>query len=77
MDWDAVLLFILAFSGAVSLLLAQIDDVLDRLPRIIRAWRRVRQELDGGSAEPPDAADGRARLAPSQPSEEADGTTTP
>ncbi|CAL9319124.1 hypothetical protein [Streptomyces sp. SudanB52_2052] len=48
MSWDDLLLLILAFFGAVSLLLAQISDVLSRLPQIIRAWRQVRQEWSGG-----------------------------
>ncbi|MFJ4324966.1 hypothetical protein ACIP3A_17925 [Streptomyces tricolor] len=71
MRWDDITLAILAAFGCVTLLLAQIDEVLGRLPRIIRAWRRVRRELDGGTAEPPDTPDGdRARLG-----EETDGTT--
>lgn len=48
MKWDDVTLVILAASGCVTLLLTQITDVLSRLPQIIRAWRRVRQELNGG-----------------------------
>ncbi|GAA3109098.1 hypothetical protein [Streptomyces echinatus] len=44
MDWDGILVFILASFGAVSLLLAQVSDVLARLPQIIAAWRRVRRE---------------------------------
>ncbi|MEU8471148.1 hypothetical protein AB0F30_25155 [Streptomyces sp. NPDC029006] len=48
MTWDGILLFILASFGAVSLLLAQVSDVLSRLPQVIRAWRRVRQEWNGG-----------------------------
>ncbi|MFH8495014.1 hypothetical protein [Streptomyces coeruleorubidus] len=47
MFWDDLLLLILAFFGAVSLLLAQVSDVLSRLPQIIRAWREVRRELGG------------------------------
>jgi hypothetical protein len=38
-----------ALFGAVSLLLAQVvNDVLSRLPQIIRAWRQVRHEWSGG-----------------------------
>ncbi|MEV0242896.1 hypothetical protein AB0I06_23610 [Streptomyces sp. NPDC050674] len=48
MSWDDIVLLILAFFGAVSLLLAQVNDVLARLPHVIRAWRDVRRELDGG-----------------------------
>ncbi len=47
MKWDDITLAILAASGCVTLLLAQVSDVLSRLPRIIRAWRRVRRELSG------------------------------
>ncbi|MET9955530.1 hypothetical protein ABZ135_28845 [Streptomyces sp. NPDC006339] len=49
MSWDAIALFLLALFGCVTLVLAQVGDVLDRLPRLIRAWREVRSELrDGG-----------------------------
>jgi hypothetical protein len=48
MSWDDIVLLILAFFGAASLLLAQVSDVLSRLPHIIRAWREVRRELSGG-----------------------------
>ncbi|MFC9390532.1 hypothetical protein [Streptomyces venezuelae] len=48
MSWDSVLLTVLAAFGCVTLLLTQMDDVLTRLPRIIRAWRNVREELRGG-----------------------------
>ncbi|MCQ8773416.1 hypothetical protein [Streptomyces telluris] len=48
MKWDNVTLFVLAAFGCVMLLLGQITEVLSRLPQIIRAWRRVRQELNGG-----------------------------
>ncbi|WP_037707945.1 hypothetical protein [Streptomyces griseus] len=51
MNWDSVLLTVLAVSGCVTLLLTQADDILTRLPRLIRAWRNVRGELrDGGNA---------------------------
>ncbi|MEV4436855.1 hypothetical protein [Streptomyces sp. NPDC049585] len=49
MKWDEVTLVILAAFGCVTLLLAQISEVLSRLPQIIRAWRQVRQELNGGT----------------------------
>ncbi|MGW3117761.1 hypothetical protein ACWDBW_11540 [Streptomyces sp. NPDC001107] len=48
--WDDVTLVILAAFGCVTLLLTQITEVLSRLPQIIRAWRQVRQELNGGTA---------------------------
>ncbi len=48
-NWDKTTLIILASFGCVTLLLTQISDVLSRLPPIIRAWRRVRQELRGGA----------------------------
>ncbi|MFD5907559.1 hypothetical protein ACFWHL_02450 [Streptomyces massasporeus] len=51
MSWDDILLLILAFFGAVSLLLAQVSDVLSRLPNIIRAWREIRRELSGGGGD--------------------------
>jgi hypothetical protein len=71
MGWDDITLAVLATFGCVTLLLAQIDDVLGRLPGIIRAWRRVRRELAGGTEEPPRVPDGgRARL-----DEEIDDTT--
>ncbi|MFH9956175.1 hypothetical protein ACH4OX_18445 [Streptomyces roseolus] len=47
MSWDSVLLAVLAVSGCVTLLLTQVDDVLTRLPRLIRSWRNVRRELRG------------------------------
>ena len=49
MTWDDLLLLILAFFGAFSLLLAQVGEVLSRLPAIIRAWRQVREEWSGGA----------------------------
>ncbi|GAA4017646.1 hypothetical protein GCM10022384_70170 [Streptomyces marokkonensis] len=49
MKWDEVTLVILAASGCVTLLLAQISEVLARLPQIIRAWRQVRHELSAGT----------------------------
>jgi len=49
MSWDTVTLFLLALFGCVTLLLAQVSEVLGRLPRLIRAWREVREELRGGA----------------------------
>ncbi|MEU3618561.1 hypothetical protein ABZ725_40485 [Streptomyces sp. NPDC006872] len=49
MKWDDVTLAILAACGCLTLLLAQISEVLSRLPQIIRAWRQVRNELNGGT----------------------------
>lgn len=49
MEWDEVTLVILAASGCVTLLLAQISEVLARLPQIIRVWRQVRHELSAGT----------------------------
>lgn len=49
MKWDEVTLVILAAFGCVTLLLAQISEVLSRLPHIIRAWRQVRHELSAGT----------------------------
>ncbi|MGY1435242.1 hypothetical protein [Streptomyces reniochalinae] len=43
MNWDAILLFILAASGVVVLILSQLHEVLDRLPALIRAWHEVRR----------------------------------
>ncbi|WP_105976001.1 hypothetical protein [Streptomyces geranii] len=49
MKWDDVSLAILAGFGCLSLLLAQVNDVLSRLPQIVRSWRRFRRELNGGA----------------------------
>ncbi|MFE9606332.1 hypothetical protein [Streptomyces hokutonensis] len=60
MRWDDITLAILAGFGCVTLLLAQINDLLSKLPEVIRAWRRVRQELtdgDGTPGEPSGGAD--------------------
>ncbi|MGE7386577.1 hypothetical protein ACQKM2_13980 [Streptomyces sp. NPDC004126] len=48
MTWDRMTLALLASFGLVTLLLMQIGEVLSKLPPIIRAWRRVRDELSGG-----------------------------
>ncbi|WP_217712045.1 hypothetical protein [Kitasatospora sp. NA04385] len=48
-------LFVLAFFGCLTLLLTQIGEVLSKVPPIIRAWRRVRNELRrGGPGRPAD-----------------------
>ncbi|MGW5353741.1 hypothetical protein ACWERV_24905 [Streptomyces sp. NPDC004031] len=49
MSWDQVTLLVLASFGCLTLLLTQIDEVLSKVPPIIRAWRRVRDELRHGS----------------------------
>ncbi|MFF5517589.1 hypothetical protein [Streptomyces coeruleorubidus] len=49
MKWDDITLAILAVFGCLTLLLAQVGEVLARLPQIIRAWREVRRELGGGA----------------------------
>ncbi|MFB8057021.1 hypothetical protein ACFC6U_12865 [Kitasatospora purpeofusca] len=41
-------LLVLASFGCVTLLLTQISDVLSKVPPIIRAWRRVQNELRRG-----------------------------
>ncbi len=46
MNWDNISLIILAAFGCLTLLLAQVSEVLSKLPQIIRAWRQVRQELN-------------------------------
>ncbi|MER5563641.1 hypothetical protein ABT071_34175 [Streptomyces sp. NPDC002506] len=48
MNWDKVTLVILAAFGCITLLLAQVSDLLSRLPQIIHAWRRIRHELSSG-----------------------------
>ncbi|MFF0819355.1 hypothetical protein ACFYUR_03085 [Micromonospora haikouensis] len=45
MSWDELSLIILAAFGCLTLLLAQVDETLSKLPRIIRVWRQVRNEL--------------------------------
>ena len=48
MSWDRVTLLVLASFGCVTLLLTQISEVLSKVPPIIRAWRRVQDELRRG-----------------------------
>jgi hypothetical protein len=55
MEWDDITLAILAVFGCLTLLLAQVSEVLARLPHIIRAWREVRRELTGHSGAPGDS----------------------
>ncbi|MEU6356635.1 hypothetical protein ABZ896_46250 [Streptomyces sp. NPDC047072] len=68
MRWDDITLTILAVFGCVTLLLAQLGDVLGRLPPVIRAWRQVRRELNGeappGRPEPPPDDDRDSLLPP-------------
>lgn len=45
MSWNDVLLFILATSGAVILLLSQIRDILLKFSEVIIAWREMRRSL--------------------------------
>ena len=45
MDWDKLMLAILAIFGCATLILMQVSDILSRLPEIIRACRSIRQEL--------------------------------
>lgn len=45
MSWDRVTLLVLASFGCLTLLLTQIGEVLSKVPPIIRAWRRVQDEL--------------------------------
>ena len=47
-SWDRVTLLVLASFGCVTLLLTQISEVLSKVPPIIRAWRRVQDELRRG-----------------------------
>lgn len=49
MSWDRVTLLVLGFFGCLTLLLTQISEVLSKVPPIIRAWRRVRNELRRGN----------------------------
>ncbi|MFI9262082.1 hypothetical protein ACIGT4_30940 [Streptomyces sioyaensis] len=43
MNWDAIMLFVLATFGTVVLVLSQLHEVLGKLPAIIRAWHEVRR----------------------------------
>ncbi|MEV5989155.1 hypothetical protein AB0L85_29895 [Streptomyces sp. NPDC052051] len=63
MKWDEVTLAVLAAFGCVTLLLAQISEVLSKLPQIIRAWRQVRHELSAG-ADPGSSDDSTRAPAP-------------
>lgn len=38
-------MLVLASFGCITLLLTQISEVLSKVPPIIRAWRRVQDEL--------------------------------
>ncbi|MFD3531855.1 hypothetical protein [Streptomyces sp. NPDC058664] len=45
MSWDNVALLILAAFGCITLLLAQVGELLSRLPSLIRSWHEVRHAL--------------------------------
>ncbi|MFE2347681.1 hypothetical protein [Kitasatospora cineracea] len=45
-------LLVLGFFGCLTLLLTQISEVLSKVPPIIRAWRRVRNELRRRNPDP-------------------------
>lgn len=49
MDWDKLMLAIMAVFGCATLILMQAIDVLSRLPEIIRVFRMIREELRGGT----------------------------
>ena len=60
MSWDRVTLFVLASFCCLTLLLTQVSEVLSKVPPIIRAWRRVQNELrrsdhDHSAADRPDS----------------------
>jgi hypothetical protein len=42
-------LLVLASFGCLTLVLTQVGEVLSKVPPIIRAWRRVQDELRRGS----------------------------
>ncbi|MGP3927938.1 hypothetical protein [Streptomyces sp. 8N616] len=46
MTWDTVTLFILAFFGALILLLSQIQELLAKAHGVIQAWREFRECLE-------------------------------
>ncbi|MFF2548099.1 hypothetical protein ACFVUY_36830 [Kitasatospora sp. NPDC058063] len=43
MNWDTVLLFVLAAFGTVGLVITQLHEMLEKLPNLIRAWHEVRR----------------------------------
>ena len=45
MSWGAITMFILAASGAVSLLLSQTANVLAKAADVARAWREFRNTM--------------------------------
>lgn len=51
MNWDNVMLTILAAFGASMLLLAQLRELLIKLPDVIQAWREVRRSLQNQGAD--------------------------
>ncbi|MGX1884438.1 hypothetical protein [Streptomyces sp. NPDC055287] len=42
MDWDSIMLLVLAAFGVVSLVLMLLIGILRQLPDLLRAWREVR-----------------------------------
>lgn len=46
-SWDHVTLVILAVFGTATLLLAEVRELLVRLPDVIEAWHEVRRCLQG------------------------------
>ena len=51
MNWDNVTLTILAAFGAAMLLLAQLRELLIKLPDVIQAWNEVRSSLQSRDAD--------------------------
>lgn len=43
MDWDAIVLSVLAVFGAVMIALSQLHEVLGKVPALIRAWHEIRR----------------------------------
>jgi hypothetical protein len=50
-NWDSATLTILAAFGAAMLLLAQLREVLIKLPEVIQAWIEVRRSLQSRDAD--------------------------
>jgi hypothetical protein len=51
-----IILGILGTAGVVSAFLVALKGILDQLPDVIRAWRRVVSEARGGEGQRDDAA---------------------
>ncbi|MFC8129658.1 hypothetical protein [Streptomyces sp. NPDC057302] len=43
MNWDAIVLSVLAAFGAVVIALSQLHEALGKVPAIIRAWHEIRR----------------------------------